>query len=150
MSPPPYELVVDGFARDLFRVYSLTGTEVLSEAYDFEITATAELGQDIERRALGRRASLVFHTEPPTTIAVTDAEDGSPLAYQRYVIKLDDGTEVSGMTDEGGKAELELSTAGKITFPELTMPDDKSGKGPMLPYVIRQGDYLKKLAFVHG
>ena len=64
MSPPPYELVVDGFARDLFRVHSLTGTEVLSEAYDFEITATAELGQDIERRALGRRASLVFHTGP--------------------------------------------------------------------------------------
>ena len=64
MSPPPYELVVDGFARDLFRVHSLTGTEALSEAYDFEITATTELGQDIERRALGRRASLTFHTGP--------------------------------------------------------------------------------------
>lgn len=64
MSHPPYEITVDGFARDLFRVHSLTGTEALSEAYDFDIAATAEAGQDIEQRALGRRASLTFHTGP--------------------------------------------------------------------------------------
>jgi hypothetical protein len=88
--------------------------------------------------------------EPPTKIELTDEADGSPLPYQRFVVKLDDGTDVSGATDKDGKAELELSSGGKVVFPGVTMPEDRSGKGVMLPYVIRQGDYLKKLAFVHG
>ncbi len=31
LSPSSYELVIEGFARDLFRVYSLAGTEALSQ-----------------------------------------------------------------------------------------------------------------------
>jgi hypothetical protein len=87
--------------------------------------------------------------EPPTTIALTDEDDGSALPGQRYLVRLDDGTEISGATDEDGKAELELPSGGKVFFPELKMPGDFS-KGPMQPYVVRQGDYVRKLAFVHG
>ena len=31
-----------------------------------------------------------------------------------------DGSEVSGMTDKDGKAEEDLKSGGKVTFPDLT------------------------------
>ncbi|MEO7327731.1 MAG: type VI secretion system tip protein TssI/VgrG, partial [Minicystis sp.] len=87
--------------------------------------------------------------EPPTTLTLTDKDAGTPLAQQRYLIKLDGGAEISGMTDEKGKAELSLPSGGTVTFPDLKMPGDLSN-GPLEPYVIRQGDYVEKLAFAHG
>jgi hypothetical protein len=86
---------------------------------------------------------------PPTKVELKD-QDGKPVRYQRFVVKQDDGTEVGGKTDKDGKAEPDLQSGGKIIFPDLTMPADKSGKGELKPYVVRQGDYLAKLAFVYG
>ena len=57
--------------------------------------------------------------EPPTSVELTD-DEGKPLAYQRFLVILDDGTEVSGMTDKDGKAEMDLASGGKIVFPDLT------------------------------
>ncbi|MFO0618677.1 MAG: type VI secretion system tip protein TssI/VgrG [Polyangiaceae bacterium] len=85
---------------------------------------------------------------PPTKISLSD-QDGRAIAFQRFVAKLDDGSEVSGKTDADGKAELELSTGGKIVFADLTFADEPAG-GDLQPYVVRQGDYLDKLAFVYG
>src|SRR5262249_14694299 len=56
---------------------------------------------------------------PPTNIELVD-DEGKPLAYQRFLVLLDDGSEVSAMTDKDGKAELELKTGGKIVFPDLS------------------------------
>lgn len=87
--------------------------------------------------------------EPPTILVLQDADSGAPLAAQRYLIRLADGGEVSGVTDNEGKAELSLAGHGKVFFPDLTMPGDFTGGTPA-PYVVRQGDYLQKLAFAHG
>lgn len=57
--------------------------------------------------------------EPPTSVELTD-EEGNPLPYQRFLVILDDGTEVSGMTDKDGKAELSLTSGGKVVFPDLS------------------------------
>ena len=87
--------------------------------------------------------------EPPTKVEVVD-QDGNPLAYQRFIVKQDDESEIGGKTDKDGKAELDLKSSGKAIFPDLTMPGDESGKGDLKPHVVRQGEYLAKLAFVHG
>jgi hypothetical protein len=55
---------------------------------------------------------------PPTKIELKDAQ-GQPIAWQRFIIELDDGSEVGGMTDEEGKAEVEMEGSGKIRFPDL-------------------------------
>jgi hypothetical protein len=55
---------------------------------------------------------------PPTKIELLD-ESGVPLAHTRFLVVLDDGSEVSGFTDKDGKVELELPTGGKITFPDV-------------------------------
>ena len=86
--------------------------------------------------------------DPPTKVKLTD-QDGNPVPLQRFVAKLDDGTEVGGQTDKQGQAELEISTGGKIVFPDVTM-EGEAPQGDMQPYVIRQGDHLAKLAFAHG
>ena len=86
--------------------------------------------------------------DPPTKVEVKD-QDGNPLAYQRFVVRQDDGTEVGGKTDNEGKAEPDLKSGGKIVFPDLTMPGDQSSGEPK-PHIVKQGEYLAKLAFVHG
>ncbi|MFO0588082.1 MAG: type VI secretion system tip protein TssI/VgrG [Polyangiaceae bacterium] len=56
--------------------------------------------------------------DPPTIVELCD-QDGSPLARRRFVIAMEDGTEVSGVTDADGRAEIPLKSSGKITFPDL-------------------------------
>jgi uncharacterized protein involved in type VI secretion and phage assembly len=85
--------------------------------------------------------------EPPTKVELVD-QDGNPLPYQRFVARMDDRTEIGGKTGRDGKAEVDIPSGGKIVFPDLTMPGDTSGTGDPQPYVVRQGDYLSKLAFV--
>ena len=87
--------------------------------------------------------------DPPTKVELKD-QDGKAVAYQRFVVKQDDGTEVGGKTDKDGKAEPDLKSGGKVIFPDLTMPGDQSGGGDLQPHVVRQGEYLAKLAFVYG
>jgi uncharacterized protein involved in type VI secretion and phage assembly len=86
--------------------------------------------------------------DPPTKIELKD-QDGNPVAYQRFVVKQDDGAQVGGKTDNEGKAEPDLKSGGKIIFPDLTMPGDQSSGEPK-PHVVKQGEYLAKLAFVNG
>jgi len=57
--------------------------------------------------------------EPPTTVELCH-KDGKPLAYKRFLVLMDDGSEVSGMTDGDGKAELDLKAGGTVTFPDLS------------------------------
>jgi hypothetical protein len=46
-------------------------------------------------------------------------QKGKPLAHQRYLLVLDDGSEQSGILDADGKAEVEVGASGKIVFPDL-------------------------------
>lgn len=61
---PPYEIMVDGFSADHFRVHSLHGKEALSEAWSFDVTVTGEEGEGAERATLGQRATVVFNVGP--------------------------------------------------------------------------------------
>ncbi len=56
--------------------------------------------------------------DPPTKIELVD-DQGHALAHQRFLVTLDDGSEVSGMTDKDGKADLDLKRGGRVIFPEL-------------------------------
>ena len=56
--------------------------------------------------------------EPPTNVELTD-DDGKPLADQRFLVVMDDASEVSGMTDADGKAEIDLASEGIVVFPDL-------------------------------
>lgn len=86
---------------------------------------------------------------PLTGVEIVD-QDGNALAYQRFVVRLDDGTEIGGKTGSDGKAELDLPRSGKVIFSDLSMPGDESVKGELVPHVVAQGEYLAKLAFIHG
>jgi type VI secretion system secreted protein VgrG len=57
----PYQLTVDGFAAGHFRVHSFKGKETISEAWAFDVVATAEAGDQLEQGALGKRAMLLFN-----------------------------------------------------------------------------------------
>ena len=56
--------------------------------------------------------------KPPTEIELKD-DAGAPLAGQRFIIELNDGSQRTGVTDKDGKAKLDLPSGGKIRFPEL-------------------------------
>jgi type VI secretion system secreted protein VgrG len=55
---------------------------------------------------------------PRTTIQLKD-QAGKPLGYERFVVTLDDGSEVSGVLDKDGKCEIDLAGPGSIVFPDL-------------------------------
>lgn len=86
--------------------------------------------------------------EPPTTIELRD-QAGAAVAFQRFVVRLDDGAEVSGRTDKDGTARIEIPTGGRIVFSDLVMSDEPP-RGDAQAHVIRQGEYLAKLALTHG
>jgi len=95
------------------------------------------------------KEQLAAQQKTPTKLELVD-QDGNPLPHQRFLIKLSGEAIVGGVTDKDGKAEPEIDAAGDIVFPDLTMPGDQSAKGDLAPVVVMQGDYLAKLAFVHG
>ena len=57
----------------------------------------------------------------PTKLDLKD-QDGRPLANQRFVIHMDDGSEIAGVLDHEGRCELEIEGGGeaKVTFPEVS------------------------------
>lgn len=58
-------------------------------------------------------------TEPePTTIKLED-QDGNPVANQPFRVVLDDGTVVSGVTDDEGSASVQVTGSGHIEFPNV-------------------------------
>jgi type VI secretion system secreted protein VgrG len=56
--------------------------------------------------------------KPPTLIELKD-DQGKPIPWQRFVIELEDGSEIGGMVDEQGKAQVQIEGSGKIRFPDL-------------------------------
>jgi hypothetical protein len=85
---------------------------------------------------------------PPTKIVLVD-DGGNALPYQRFLVTTDDGGEVSGTTDKDGKAELELKMGGKVIFPDVNVSEGGPSNG-MVPYIVRPGEYMAKLAHALG
>ena len=79
---PPYELVVDGFPVDHFRVHAFLGKEIVSQPYHFDVSVTASPdGDTIERSALHKPAHLVFNVgkAPRAFYGVISAVQVDPL-----------------------------------------------------------------------
>lgn len=57
--------------------------------------------------------------QEPTVIELVD-DEGNPIPNQPYRIELEDGTQVSGVLDSRGKAEIDLPAGGQIFFPGLS------------------------------
>ncbi|MEZ4442742.1 MAG: type VI secretion system tip protein TssI/VgrG [Polyangiaceae bacterium] len=61
--------------------------------------------------------------EPPkkTTLSLSD-EDGKPLSGRRFLVRLADGSELAGVLDDEGKAELYIDEDAKVIFPDADNP----------------------------
>ena len=55
----------------------------------------------------------------PTNTPRPNAQGKKPT---RFVIKLGDGSEYSGILDSEGKTDMDLDGSGTITFPDLAKP----------------------------
>lgn len=67
------------------------------------------------------QASDPPRAEPPEpgSIELVD-DDGNPLAYQRYVLVFEDGSERSGFLDKNGRVDVYDEAPGQIFFPDLS------------------------------
>jgi type VI secretion system secreted protein VgrG len=91
-------------------------------------TGGASLSMDQEVKVAGSKIHLgqpdqakdpaAKDPKPPTKVELLE-DSGSPLSHQRFVVLLPDGSQISGMTDGDGKAELDLPSGAKIAFPDL-------------------------------
>jgi type VI secretion system secreted protein VgrG len=103
-------------------VYAQLGDKLLVQ------TAEASIAMGSEVQVAGKKILLNSPTKateepppeprPPTEIALVD-QNGRPLAGQRFVIELDDGSQRTGVTDKDGKATVELPQSGRIRFPDV-------------------------------
>ena len=61
------------------------------------------------------RASCLLSPEV-SKIELVD-QDGNPIPYQRFLLRLRDGSEYSGFLDEDGKVEVDVKSSGEVFFP---------------------------------
>lgn len=119
----------------------LLGETVATDAKERVLTKSKTIMQESEGAFLGlaRVAKLSGETvklncapdptdglEPsqpkrPTVIELVD-EKGVPLAGRRFVLRLEDGSERSGTTDNEGRAEFALEQGGDVLFLDVDQP----------------------------
>lgn len=96
--------------------------KALIKSSSASVALTSEAAMDGSRVLLnspGQAEDSMEHETPEPTIIELRDDDGNPMAYQRYRIRLEDGSEVSGMLDRDGRAELSLPSGGQIDFPDV-------------------------------
>jgi type VI secretion system secreted protein VgrG len=117
-------------AKDKVRVSAKGETLITSEKMLFK-TPSASLSMKTDVQIDGKQILLnspdkakdpVPDTSPPPTKIQMKDQNGKPLANQRFVISLPDGSEYSGVLDKDGRMEMEFEGSGKITFPDLANP----------------------------
>ncbi len=89
----------------------------------------AALALDGEAKLSGAKVNLGTGSIPlddapddpvkPTTIELVD-EEGAPMAHQRFVIMMGDGSEQTGFLNREGKAVVELEGTARVVFPDLS------------------------------
>jgi type VI secretion system secreted protein VgrG len=109
------------------RIRSKKGAQLVAETIVLK-ASDASLGLAKEAKLDGQRVLLNSPeqaTDPapaeppkPTIIELVNQHD-EPLANQRYLVTLADGSEVSGILDKDGRAELEIEGAATVSFPGL-------------------------------
>jgi type VI secretion system secreted protein VgrG len=100
----------------------VVGDQVLLKSSGASIGLSSEAKIDGGKVLLNspEKATDEVHDDPkePTRIELAD-QNGDAIPRQPFRIVLDDGTEITGTTDEDGKAEVEIEGSGKIFFPDL-------------------------------
>ncbi len=132
LSAPSVVMAGEGAAltveNDELRVRSKQKVQVLSEKVLLKSkSASLELYTDAHldgSRVLLKSPATVTDPVKPTKTKLTSVEvrdqQGAPMAYRRYRIIQDDGRERSGVLDERGRAEVELTCAAVIEFPDMS------------------------------
>jgi type VI secretion system secreted protein VgrG len=117
------EMGKDGLKLTSAGVLAHLGDKLLVKSEKASLAMGTEVKVDGQRILLNspERATETPPPEPvpPTEIELVD-HDGHPLAEQRFVIELPDGSLRTGVTNKDGKAKVDLAVGGKIRFPELT------------------------------
>lgn len=89
-------------------------------------------------------------TEPvePTDIELVDEQE-EPIGNAHYLLRFEDGSQKGGVLDEDGKASITLTEPATIHFPDFG-PEPDGEPGELMPHVVRQGDYLQRIAHRFG
>lgn len=85
--------------------------------------STAKLcGASVQLGTSPEAAEEVRAADPikPTNIELLD-QRGKGVAHARFLVELEDGAQISGVTDAEGKASLELSGAAEVLFPDFNI-----------------------------
>lgn len=77
----------------------------------------------------GRATDAPRNPPRPKTRIQLRNHAGVGLAQQRFTVDLEDGSQAVGITDEEGRAELDLSGAGAIRFHSSVNPLRTQNKG---------------------
>jgi type VI secretion system secreted protein VgrG len=97
--------------------------EILLESSGAALGLSSEAALDGSKVLLNSPAAAedTIEDDPvqTTTIELLD-DEGNPIANQPYRIVLGDGSEVAGVLDEEGRAEIELDEDGDIYFPGVS------------------------------
>lgn len=73
-------------------------------------------GSQILLNSPAQATDTIESHEPETTIVELVDQDGNAVPYERFVIRLDDGSEQMGFLDADGRAVVDVVGSGKIVF----------------------------------
>jgi type VI secretion system secreted protein VgrG len=111
---------VKTYAKSRVIVVSDDKVVLKSSGASVDLSSEARIDGSKVKLKSSESASDSDEDEPvqPTKIELVDQE-GNPLPYQRYRIILGDGSELTGILDQNGKAEVDLDAPASIVFPDL-------------------------------
>jgi hypothetical protein len=108
--------------------------QVMSDSDIVLKSSGASLGLDADAKVSGSSIKLGSSTDAsddesnddpqPAKITLTD-QDGNPVPYQRYVVTVDGGQEVTGFLDHEGKATIPIEDSGELSFPDLAHVEEQ-------------------------
>lgn len=118
----------------------------MGKSWSVRLFKDAEMGGDkVKLNCEMNSAAVLALPKSLATIQLVD-EAGAPAGGRKYVIVTSDG-ERSGVLNDKGEAELELDADANL-LPGRGQGGERADS--VKPYVIRQGDYVTKIAHLHG
>lgn len=117
-------LLADGEAKvktkSLFQVVSDDKVVIVSSGASIGLGAEVKVdGAKILLNSPNRATDDLTADEAETTTIELVDQDGNAVPGERYRLVLDDGTEITGVLDDAGKATVYAKTSGQIEFPDM-------------------------------
>jgi type VI secretion system secreted protein VgrG len=117
-------LLAEGEAKlkvqNTFQAVSDDSVVLTSSGASLGLRSEAQLdGSRVLLNSPDRVSDEIEVDEPELTHIELVDQEGQPIAYQRFRIVFDDGSEFMGFLDEEGKATVDVEGSGHIDFPDL-------------------------------